>query len=1516
MLTGIRQIHMFLLTGIMFVAVSGSTHAATFNVGCGPTRVADLIAAINGANATAADDTINLTANCVYTLTLADNATDGGNGLPVIAAASTGGSLTIQGNGATIERDSAAPLFRLILIGAGANATLDQLTVRGGNTTVKGGAIRNLGVLLVQRSTVANNASDIGGGIDNEGTLRTLDCTVNNNYASIGGGIATEGAGSTTILTQTTITANTNAGSGGGVYVGEGVAGVFITSSTIANNQAGFGGGISAFSAAPVVLHNTIVAGNRQDFNQTGGAVSDCAGLSEFDGDYNIFGQGTGCTSGPNSLFIDPASIFTTVLSQTLANNGGPTQTLALVRGSRALGAGSSSFLSEAAAGFDYNGDGDTADALVNDQRGAGFPRVVGSAVDIGAFEAGCPSFPYVVAGANPRDLVFAVDCANTNGPGTNDVIELTQSTYSFDAVNNSVDGNNALPNIASVATAGTLAIHGNGSTLAGSGGAFRLLHVGNGANLSIDNVMISGGAASLGAGVYNHGTLTMYASTVSANSASGNGGGVWSDSALTLTNGTVSGNSADNGGGIYLAGGTLVVTNSTLASNSAATAGGGIASGGGSLTLRNDIVAGNQAGGSNTSGTADCNASGTGDYNLFGSGTGCSIGANSVTVAPASVMATVLDPTLAYNSGPTPTHALRIGSPAIDKGSNSFLNESATGTDYNGDGDTTDSLVTDQRGPGFPRVFGATVDIGSFESQSCPAFPYTVAASDTPALIHAIDCANANSTDDVIHLTNSTYVVSYVNHTNDGDNGLPAIASAATAGTLTIEGHGATIQRAPAARAFRLLRMGASAHLILNNATLANSAASGSGGAIKNENGVLALNNSSVSNSTAGNHGGGIYSVGTLTLTGTTVSNNAAINHAGGIYSDGVATITGGAISGNHAGFDDLTYGGGVYSAAGTLALTGTTISQNQAARGGGVFSVNRVTLVNCTLSGNHALSAVSGENFGGGLYNDGVADVTLSSINANDAEIGGGGVYTQGTLTLNGSLVADNTAGDGAGLYNQGALRVANSTISGNSATFNGGGLYNTSFATASVLTNATIVNNHAVNNNGGIDNASSLLTVNNSIIAGNQAGGSSTKSSADCGGGTIGGDYNLYGSATGCSIGAHSVTVDPSTVFTTVVEPARADHGGPTQSYMLRSGSPAINAGSTPLAVDANGIALPNDQRDVGYPRSIGTSVDIGSIEFLPSAPTLSATKNVSGTFEPGKTVTYTIVITNSGTGAQADNPGDEFVDVLPSALTLIGATASSGTALATIATRTVTWNGAIPVGGSVTITITASINAVAAGTSVSNQGTVHYDADGNGTNETSLPTDDPSASGTANATVFVVTPPLTPTLSATKTVGGVFAPGKTVTYAIVITNSGTGAQADNPGDEFVDVLPGELTLIGAMASSGTALATIATRTVTWNGAIPVGGSVTITITASINAVAPGTSVSNQGTVHYDADGNGTNETSLPTDDPSASGPANATVFFVTAPPAPIPAPLDPIALLALALMLAVVAVTVKR
>ncbi len=176
--------------------------------------------------------------------------------------------------------------------------------------------------------------------------------------------------------------------------------------------------------------------------------------------------------------------------------------------------------------------------------------------------------------------------------------------------------------------------------------------------------------------------------------------------------------------------------------------------------------------------------------------------------------------------------------------------------------------------------------------------------------------------------------------------------------------------------------------------------------------------------------------------------------------------------------------------------------------------------------------------------------------------------------------------------------------------------------------------------------------------------------------------------------------------------------------------------------------------------------GNNSSTDSDTILPPA-NVSGTLVVSGSFVTGGTITYTAELTNTGPGAQADNPGDEFEDVLPSSLALVSASASSGSATtsavpnklsshpesadakpAATTNNTVTWNGAIPSGASVTITITATI--LATGTVISNQGTIHFDGNGDGKNESTALTDDPTITGNNDATTFILVSPI-PTLS---------------------------------------------------------------------------------------------------------------------------------------------------------------------
>jgi predicted outer membrane repeat protein len=236
-----------------------------------------------------------------------------------------------------------------------------------------------------------------------------------------------------------------------------------------------------------------------------------------------------------------------------------------------------------------------------------------------------------------------------------------------------------------------------------------------NGAAVTISGVSIQNGRETDGAGIYlnNNGSsnLTLRDVELTGNVATGNGGAIYSDRVLaldrvtidgntgnqgggvylgnngnsnaTLTNVTISGNTATtNGGGIYASGNTLNITNSTIAYNSGTGAGGIHKQGGGVATLKNTILAYNTGGNSN------------GAQNSLGNNidSGNTVGLN--TGLGDKINTDPLLGSLQYNGGPTKTHALLTGSPAIDAGT-------AVG-----------APATDQRGGA--RV-GAT-DIGAYE--------------------------------------------------------------------------------------------------------------------------------------------------------------------------------------------------------------------------------------------------------------------------------------------------------------------------------------------------------------------------------------------------------------------------------------------------------------------------------------------------------------------------------------------------------------------------------------------------------------------------------------------------------------------------------------------------------------------------------------------------------------------------------------------------------------------------------
>jgi predicted outer membrane repeat protein len=195
-------------------------------------------------------------------------------------------------------------------------------------------------------------------------------------------------------------------------------------------------------------------------------------------------------------------------------------------------------------------------------------------------------------------------------------------------------------------------------------------------ATLTVSNCTISGNSAYFyGGGVGNTAGIVQISNcTLSGNSAGGSGGGIsteYDDAQVYISNCTLSGNSADvHGGGIYTQDDTTVAVTNTILKTGASgeniyTFGGRVISQGYNL--------------SNDNGSSYLNQSG-----------------DQINTDP------VLGP-LQDNGGPTFTHALLPGSPAIDAGDPNF----------------TPPPLYDQRGPGYPRVVNGRIDKGSFEVQA-----------------------------------------------------------------------------------------------------------------------------------------------------------------------------------------------------------------------------------------------------------------------------------------------------------------------------------------------------------------------------------------------------------------------------------------------------------------------------------------------------------------------------------------------------------------------------------------------------------------------------------------------------------------------------------------------------------------------------------------------------------------------------------------------------------------------------
>jgi parallel beta-helix repeat protein len=542
-------------------------------------------------------------------------------------------------------------------------------TFTGNTAASSGGAIELYSMpgnfLIEDTEITGNTAGSDGGGLYAGGfyygaTLRIANSTISNNTAvDEGGGIAVGFLDGAVVIENSTISGNT-ASDGGGLYFyfDSDTARLTVTGSTIADNTAtaGRGGGVSVnfYEGGAVSIDSTTISGNT--------ATGDGGGIALYSDENTgaafkftmtnstVTGNSSDDDGGGVSFYVRyDAGVTFTIGNTTITNN-----TAGAWGGGVFFNIGgefTGNFLIDSSTISGNTADDNGGGVALYTDDGDGFVRFVDSEISGNTATTGNGGGVYLY-----------------DGGGSYLLVEFLRTT---------VSGNNAV---------------------AGDGG---------GISIRTDSE----------AGFF------VTSSTISGNTANGNGGGIYlytEGGSIVLVNSTVSGNTATtgDGGGIYI--GNIeeesLINNSTIVFNAApAGTGGGVfleSQDGDSpdLFVQSSIVFGNTSTAGNDLGTGAnptaifASFSLIGDSTVSGSGTFTDLGFNLFGVDP-------LLGALQDNGGPTFTHALLRGSPAINAGFN------FAGTLY------------DQRGQPFLRTFGDATDIGAFEFQLPPPEPIVVGA-------------------------------------------------------------------------------------------------------------------------------------------------------------------------------------------------------------------------------------------------------------------------------------------------------------------------------------------------------------------------------------------------------------------------------------------------------------------------------------------------------------------------------------------------------------------------------------------------------------------------------------------------------------------------------------------------------------------------------------------------------------------------------------------------------------------
>jgi fibronectin-binding autotransporter adhesin len=969
------------------------------------------------------------------------------------------GAVTVSGNNAS----------RVFRVDSGVTASISGLTITGGSSSGNGGGLVSYGTTTLTNCTVSGNSAHTGGGLWNSGTTTLTDCTVSGNSVASGrGGGGLYNHGGTLTLTNCTVSGNLGHSRAAGVATSNGI--LTLTNCTVSGNSGTGVEGLAAYGSSTTTLNNTIVAGN------SGGGFADVSG--KMSGSNNLIGSGypSGIINGVDGNIVG----VTNPLLAPLGNYGGPTQTMAELPGSPAIDAGSNALIPT---------------GVTTDQRSTGYPRILNSTVDIGAFESS--GFTIAVtsgsgqtAGAVFPELLVATVTANDKmEPVAGGLVTFAAPPLSGPSA--LISGSPAL-----ITASGTASVTAANDGFAGSyivsataigapvAAPFSLT------NLPLVSIAVSPGNPELALGVTGQFTTTANFSDgstadftdlvtwVSATPSVAAIGATGLASPVAVGQSVITASLA----GVTSPHGTLTVIAPRFVVNTTADDFGFYS---GTTSLREAIASANLVPGQTitfdkkvfktqqtinfTLGQLELSDT-TGTTTIMGPAAGVTVnsgGASRVFQIDSGVTASISGMTITgghanYNGGGlfndggnlTLTHCTVSGNTSGDPHFFPYYGGGGGLCNY-GTSDLSNCIISDNTAYG---AFGGGVENGGRYSASVTLSNCTVsgntAGEDGGGLSNRIGSS--------AKLTGCNFSGNYA----DGGGGLVNLY-----GTLTLTG--STVSGNTAGQdGGGLASYGGTATLtnctVSNNSATAGSFGNGGGG-VCNFSGVVTLTGCKVSGNTDGWAGGGLFNTsfyqglpGQMTLTNCTVSGNSAVQ-GGGVYSGQEGFLTGYvnstltlikcSVSGNHA-----SYGGGVAQHYGTVKVLNSTISGNSANGGGGLLNAGTATLVNCTVSGNTAVA-------GGGIYNIGALDVSFTTIKQNGATgvaagdgIGGGILSNGGSVTIgNLSALISNTAiggaggsgvagGDGLGgglaLENNATATVSNTSFLGNLAQGGAGG------------------------------------------------------------------------------------------------------------------------------------------------------------------------------------------------------------------------------------------------------------------------------------------------------------------------------------------------------------------------------------------------------------------------------------------------------------------------------------------